>query len=206
MRIGIDLDEVLADFMSAIIKFHNSKYKTNFNRNDFHSYKLYEIWGGTHKEAIKEIYEFYETEYFTNILPIPGSIENIEVLSRDNELVVITSRQNYISEKTLDWIDKFFKNRFSGVYFTNQNSLHGNCGKKSDICRNTSVKCMVEDYIDYATECSKAVEKVFLLDSPWNRTADLPENISRVYSWSEITEDLLRKNERSSFFFDNFKR
>jgi len=190
MKIGVDLDEVLADFLSALIMFHNHKNGTCFERDHFHSYKVYEIWGGTYDDMIKEIYEFYDTQYFDNIKPIPGSLENIGYLSKNNDLIVITSRQNDISEKTLGWIDSHFKNMFSGVFFTNQNSLHGQCENKSDICRRSGVDFMIEDYIDYAAECAKSVKKVFLLDSPWNKADDLPENISRVYTWYEITENL----------------
>lgn len=201
MKIGIDLDEVLADFLSALIKFHNEKNGTDFKREQFHSYKVHEIWGGTHNNTMEEIYEFYGTKYFEDIMPIPGSIENIEVLSRNNDLVVITSRQNDISQKTLNWIDKYFKNRFSGIFFTNDNSWHGDTVSKSQICKNSAVEFMVEDYLVYAADCAKSVRKVFLLDSPWNKTEDLPENISRVYSWSEITEDVLDANRMSPSFF-----
>lgn len=203
MKIGVDLDEVLADFLSALIMFHNYKNGTSFRRDHFHSYKVYEIWGGTYDDTIKEIYEFYETKYFDDIKPIPGSIENIEVLSRNNDLVVITSRQNDISQKTLNWIDRYFKNGFSGIFFTNDNSRHGDIINKSQICINSGVDFMIEDYLIYAAECAKSVKKVFLLDSPWNKTDELPKNISRVYSWSEITEDLLEMNRETRLFFDN---
>lgn len=195
MKIGVDLDEVLADFLSALIMFHNYKNGTSFKRDHFHSYKVYEIWGGTYDEMIKEIYEFYDTQYFDNIKPIPGSLENIGYLSKNNELIVITSRQNDISEKTLGWIDRHFKDMFSGVFFTNQNSLHGQSEHKADICRRSGVDFMIEDYIDYAAECAKSVKKVFLLDSPWNKTDDLPENISRVYTWYEIPEHLSKAKQ-----------
>ena len=193
MKIGIDLDEVLADFLSAFIRFHNEKHGTSFFREQFRSYHVHHIWGGTPDRTIREIYEFYTTKYFDDIKPIPGSLENIDRLCKDHDLMVITSRQNDISQKTLDWINRFFGNKFSGVFFTNENSLHGECENKSDICRNSSVDFMVEDYMDYAEECARSVKKVFLLDSPWNRTENLPQNISRVYSWNEITEDLLGK-------------
>ncbi len=29
MKIGIDIDDVLANFMSSFIKYHNIKYKSN---------------------------------------------------------------------------------------------------------------------------------------------------------------------------------
>lgn len=191
MKIGIDLDEVLADFLSTLIEFHNEKRGTSFKRNDFHSYRVYEVWGGTLEETIAEIYEFYETKFFDRVKPMPGALESVNELSRNHELIVITSRQLDISQKTISWIEKYFSGRFSGIFFTNQNSLSGKSLSKSSICRNSEIEFMVEDYLDYASECARSVKKVLLYDSPWNKTADLPENIFRVYSWKDISENLL---------------
>jgi len=35
MRIGVDLDEILADYLSALIEFHNKKYHTALKKSDF---------------------------------------------------------------------------------------------------------------------------------------------------------------------------
>ncbi len=190
MKIGIDLDEVLADFMTALIKFHNDKYDTAFERHQFHSYRVFEIWGGTQEEADGEISEFYNTEYFEGIQPIPNAIESIDSLSKSHELSIITSRQNDISEKTLDWVNRHFKNKFTGVYFTNQHSHNGISISKSSVCNKIGANLMIEDYLDYATECALAGKEVLLLDCPWNKTQALPNKINRVYSWKEITETI----------------
>jgi len=194
MKIGIDLDEVLADFLSSLIKFHNDKYGTSYSRDQFHSYRVYEIWGGTLDKAISEIHEFYNTEYFDNIAPIPGSLENIEILSKNHELVIITSRQNDISEKTNNWINNHFQNKFSEVFFADHNAWIGKRAYKSEICKKHGMDFMIEDYLEFAAECAKSVKKVLLLDSPWNKMESLPDNILRVYSWNEITNKLLKEN------------
>ncbi len=190
MKIGIDLDEVLADFLTALIKFHNDKYDTAFERDQFHSYRVFEIWGGTQEEADREIFEFYDTNYFNKIEPVPNAIENIDILSKKHELAIITSRQNEISEKTLDWVNKHFENKFSGIYFTNQHSKKGKCINKSAVCDSIGANLIIEDYLDYATECALSGKEVLLFDCPWNKTQALPKKVSRVYSWNEITETI----------------
>lgn len=198
MKIGIDLDEVLADFLTALIKFHNDKYDTAFERHQFHSYRVFEIWGGTQEESDREIFEFYNTNYFKEIKPVPNAIENIDFLCKDHELAIITSRQNDIAEKTLDWINKHFENKFKGVYFTNQHSHSGKSIKKSAVCGSIGANLIIEDYLDYATECAQAGKEVLLFDCPWNKTRALPEKVSRVYSWNEIT-DTIKNNYRKDF-------
>ena len=37
MKIAIDIDEVLAELMDGLIKYHNQHYGTNHGRNDFFS-------------------------------------------------------------------------------------------------------------------------------------------------------------------------
>jgi len=43
MKIGIDLDEILAEFLTAAIQYHNNIYNTNFTKEQFHSYKFWEV-------------------------------------------------------------------------------------------------------------------------------------------------------------------
>jgi len=46
---------------------------------------------------------------------------------------------------------------------------------------------MIEDSPEQAKDCASNGIDVLLLDRPWNQIA-LPENITRVRSWKEITE------------------
>jgi len=92
MLIAIDLDEVLAEFIDSFIEFHNAVYGTNLTRNNFFSYKFWEAWGGTRKEAINKVYEFHKTPYFKNIKPVEGAIEGVKKIGKKNKLIVITSR------------------------------------------------------------------------------------------------------------------
>lgn len=51
MRIGIDLDDVLAEFLEALIAYHNERYGTTLRTEDFMVYRFWEVWGGTRDEA-----------------------------------------------------------------------------------------------------------------------------------------------------------
>lgn len=52
MKIGIDLDEVLADFMPQLLRYYNGKYKTNFTREQIKEYKFWNLWHCTKEQAI----------------------------------------------------------------------------------------------------------------------------------------------------------
>ena len=190
MVIGIDLDEVLADFINSFLKFYNKKNNTSFQRNKISCSNIWKIWGETQEKIMEEVYDFYETHYFENIEPIAGAIEGIDVLSQKHELKIITSRQNNIKRKTKDWIEKNFSNKFSEICFANHFAPNGSSIKKSEICFRESVDVMIEDSPDYATDCASNGIKVLLLDCPWNRSTKSSEKITRVQSWGEIIEKI----------------
>ena len=192
MKIGVDLDEVLADFVSPLLEYHNEKYKTNLTEEKVHSYYFWEVWGGTRKEAIEKIQDFLTTDYFKNIQPILGSQEGIEILSKKHELILITSRPISIRNETLTWLNKYFPNKFSEekIYFTAKAHLQKNIKAKANICLEQGIELLIEDNLDYAKESVLNGTRVLLFDYPWNQADDLPERIKRVYSWQDILENI----------------
>ncbi len=196
MRIGIDLDEVLANFLDPLLRFHNEIYSTSLKRDDFKSYNFWETWGGTREQAIQKVLDFYKSDYFKNIKPFEGAIESIEELSKDNELLIITSRYKAISEETEKWINKYFPDNFSGIHFTNEFFDSFNNKRKHEICLDLEINSLVEDSLEYAQQCASNGINILLMDRPWNR-GKLQEGIIRVHSWKEITDYLTSKNIES---------
>jgi len=190
MKIGIDLDEVIADFLPALIEYHNTTYGTHLNREQFQSYKFWENWGGTREEAIQKVYDFHQTPYFKNIKPVMGVQETIDILKQNHELFVITSRQDKVAEATKEWIAQHFPNTFSGVYFANHYSQTGEPITKNKICDSLGIDIMIEDSPEYALECFQPNRKIFLINCPWNKDTDLPEEVFRVNSWEEILNNI----------------
>jgi len=186
MKIGIDLDDVLADFLSAVIEYHNAAYGTSLEREQFKSYKYWETWGGTRNEAIQKVYDFYKTPYFKNMKPVAHSQEAADILKQNNELLIVTSRQYDIAEATREWINRNFPDVFSDVFFANHYSQNGSSKTKKQICDSHGVDVLIEDYPDFALECINPERKILLFDCPWNRDSKLPQEIYRVHSWEEI--------------------
>ncbi len=95
MRIGIDFDEIITDSLSVIIELHNAKYGTKLKKEDFHSYRFWEIWGGTKEEAVRKVHEFMETDRFAHMSPVAGSLKVLRALKESgHELYIITGRPN----------------------------------------------------------------------------------------------------------------
>jgi len=199
MAIGIDLDDVLADFFPAFLGFYNQKHNTHYTVDDLHSYDIWKVFGGTKEEAIKDVYEFCETKEFQTLAPVEGAIEAINSLNGNHKRYIITARPIEIKDKTLSWLDLHFQGCFEDIFFTNRFSYIGTKQKKSDFCNKINAEIMIEDALHHAHDCSSENRQVLLLDKPWNRNGITPENleklgITRVHSWDDIMKKIENYN------------
>ena len=192
-RIGIDLDDVLADFHTGLMNYHNETYGTSLKPEDFKTYLFNEVWGGTLQEAIQKVNDFHHTIYFREISPIESSVISVDVLSRESELFIITSRPSFIKEQTEEWINRFFDDKFSGVFYSsNHYSKAENSGKsKSQICKELEISLLVDDSLDYVKQCPPmGIRGVLFGDYPWNQNGSLPLNAVRAENWKEVLEQI----------------
>ncbi len=193
-RIGIDLDDTLVDFNSALREWHNEECRTSLRRDDFKSYSLNETLGETEEEINQKMNDFYNSGYFENIQPIPGAIAAIEKLSKREELFLITSRPDFLNEKTIESLNRFFPGKFLDIIHSiNHYSKRKNSGKsKVEICRDLGASRLIDDSLDYIMQCLETGEVRGLLfgNYPWNQLNGLPTNIIRVKNWREALEKI----------------
>lgn len=186
MNIAIDLDEVLAEYLESVIRYHNDTYNTSLKKTDFFSYNFWEVWGGTKEEAIEKVHDFITTDYFNQIQTVKGAYEGVLKLKERHELYIVTARQDIVSEKTIDFIEDNFRGVFSGVYFANHFSKSGISKEKSEICKELDIEIIVEDSVTYANECQSKGIATILLKKPWNTGYELLDNIYIANSWKEV--------------------
>ncbi len=192
MRIGIDLDNILADFTGNFLRFHNHVYGTSLKDQDLVSYRFRDVVGCTRDEEMEKFYAFYQTPFFLNIQPIPGSQDGISKLKSKYKLILVTARQNDIAQITNDWISRFFPSAFSEIYFMNHASRSGDRFNKAERCSDLGIRLVIEDSDKVAKECADKGILTILFDYPYNHKANLPVLVKRVYSWPEIVDTLLQ--------------
>jgi len=195
MNIGVDLDDVLADFHKGWLRYYNDKYGTNFKKSDCYSYKLSDVHNVADKIVVKRIKHFYRTNIFKDLEPIRGAKKAVERIKKRHKLFVITSRPNWTSDTTRTWIKKYFISSFKEVIITNQ---FGNKDKdsqvdKSEVCKKYRINLIIEDAPTFAYDVAKSGKKVLLLDNPWNKDIVDHKNMKRVRSWKEIIRSLNMK-------------
>lgn len=193
MRIGIDFDDVVADSVKAIIMLHNNKYGTAFKKEEFISYRVEDVWGGTKEEWRIKLNEFFSTDHLVSLDPMAGSLLGISALKNyGHELYIVTGRSEQDIPATEMWLKMHFPEVFREVHyaqFVTKNDLGSKFREKSEICKDNGIKLMIDDNPRVAKECAEAGISVLLFDQPWNK-GDFPSNVERVYSWKEIVEKL----------------
>ena len=196
MLIAIDLDEILAETLEGVILFHNKTYDTALSTKDFHSYRWWEVWGGTREEAVNKFLQFTKSDFFKKLLPFKDAVDAVSLLAQKHELIVLTSRQTELETETREWIKKYFPNKFKSVHVLNHAdwATKGKTLTKKEVCKKLGVNVLIEDNLDYANECAAENVKAFLINYPWNK-GECNKGVTRVNSWEEIVNNPIFKAE-----------
>ncbi len=188
MNIGIDLDEVIADFMSALLNFYYKKTGKLHSKEEFKEYKWWPVWGVSREEAIKITDEFHEAHNVKDIKTIENSIKGINLLlEKGDNLIVITARPIRYKQKVEEWIYFYLGKKLEIIH---SGDFHkGQAVSKSEICNNLGIKAILEDSGETALDCAKNGIRVILFDKPWNKKFK-HENIIRVKDWDEAIKKI----------------
>lgn len=193
MRIGVDLDDVLAELLIGLDKYHNEIYQTNFSLEDHTDFDLSKLWKCSKEEMRKRVYDFYDSDFvIEEVKPLEGAVEVVDKLSKKHDLILITSRPDFLKQRTVDWLERYFTGKFREIFFTSQFATKNVSKTKGDLCLELGINLMIEDCLEYARDCASKNIDVLLVDRPHNQTKNLPEKIRRVKNWWEIDEILAK--------------
>jgi len=185
IRIGIDLDDVVFDFVPTFLEFYNEKYGKTILFDEIYTFNLPILLG----ISLEETLDLIKSMILNKKMPLVfKSQESIMQLAQKYEIFFITSR--IVRETTIGDLN----NLFSGIKFElifSSNTYANSPGKtKGEIGKENKIEFIVEDSQDYALECADKGIKVFLLDKPWNKNCNKHENITCVRNWDEILEKI----------------
>ncbi len=106
MRLGIDLDGVVADFTSGWMRLYNAEFGTALTPD------LVTSWSGalhlTHFTTKREFWEWAhrdrEVSLFRGLDTYPGAVETLRGLAGKHHVVIITAKPAWAVHDTFAWI------------------------------------------------------------------------------------------------------
>ena len=106
MRLLIDMDGVVADFLSHWCEVFNERYNQKLKPSDIKTWRMHESIPGATQEACEDL--IWEPGFFFNLKPIPGAIKAIEQLhEQGHEIVFVTSCLAGHADKHA-WLKRYF--------------------------------------------------------------------------------------------------
>lgn len=106
MRLGIDLDGVVADFNTGWVGRYNSEFGANLTTDMVDSWDA--MGDITHFETLTDFWKWAENgdgpSIFRHLPPYPNALETLERLSANHQIVIISAKFKWALHDTFAWI------------------------------------------------------------------------------------------------------
>lgn len=169
----IDQDDVLAEYMAAVIATYNERYHTNIKEEECISWDLYTVFG----QEIDTV--MHEPELFRNLKPVSHALEVFERLYYSGlfEMYIVTAADPRTVEAKYEWIEKYLP------YFPKNHIIV--CSSKFMI----KGDYLLDDGMHNIEDFAKAGGKVVVFNRPHNTSK--PHNYPSVSNWLEFETYIL---------------
>lgn len=198
MKIGIDIDDVIADSYPEYLEAFNKQFNKNIQVTEVFDFYHFGYHAGVEKAKV-DIFidtQLHTDEFQIAIDPILDAAKYIQSWSGKGIMIVyVTARPLMIKSITIKWLKKYgFWSAGTKLYLFDEKRLNTDIEYKTSIASKKFVDIFIEDKKDIA-EAMRI--PVFLIDRPWNK-GDISSHITRVYSWKGI-DSKLRSLYRKEF-------
>ncbi|MFZ5649402.1 MAG: 5' nucleotidase, NT5C type [Bacillota bacterium] len=181
-RIGVDIDGVIADSQPVIIDKLNRLFGKNYTLEDFVDFDSVKMFGVGRSHLDRLIME-KELEIIEEAVPLPGAVETLNQLRDGNRIIIVSARTPAYLNQTLAWLERYGI-RHDELLLLGQHDKRQSC---LDLC----VDIFIEDNKKNAEQIASCGIPVLLMDATYNR-GKLPDTITRVHSWTEIRDCILK--------------
>ncbi|MEA3493831.1 MAG: hypothetical protein U9R38_05540 [Candidatus Margulisiibacteriota bacterium] len=171
MKIGIDIDNVIADTFRDL-----SDYFNEFMGRKVDPSEVVDIFRKERLKLWRYFFNAWRTKVMTRISPIDGAIETIQGWSDKHHIKLITGRFPLFNRQTKSWLKKL------NVPY---HELH-HSREKEKFLKAKDCDIFIEDHFEECELLAEHCDRVFLFDHPWNRFSTKKKNIKRVKNWTEI--------------------
>jgi len=185
MKIGIDIDNVVADLSKGFCDFYNLSNDKCINLEDFEGYYLTSVLPIKKEEEYPLWKTYHDSDHFDNMGLLENAKEIIDLLKKENELVFITARHPEWKEKTVQFIRKHFPEDNFEIVFSGD--IYQTGKGKGEICSEKGINLIIEDHHEKSKEYASQGIRVILIEQPWNKSVE-HERIIKVSNWNQVLE------------------
>lgn len=170
--LGVDIDNVISQTDTKIREIIKCLYGISLTQTHIIHFDYHKC--GVNKEQEKEIFSLFNTSECEKLKVIPGSAEALSILRNTYTVILVTSRNPSIEQKTEEWLHTK-RIHYDELIFND---------RKHDV--DVNFDYFVEDCWEYSIKLAEKGIKVILYDYPWNRNKGASPNIIRLKNWNEI--------------------
>jgi uncharacterized HAD superfamily protein len=181
--IGVDMDGVLCDTMAQLCILAQQQFGVSMTKDMITEW---DIWNTTPITKEQCLQLFDEGNVFAEAEPLLYAKQALEYFNHDDIshrgwwIEVVTDRPGKHIALTSKWL---FDNKMPWHVLILKSAR-----EKPIYAVSQKIDIFVEDRLSTAIALSKVVDTVFLLDSPWNKSVQLTNNVIRVKSWQQIQQ------------------
>lgn len=184
MRIGIDIDDVLADSLPAFLEGFNRRFGLEVPMTEA-GWEIFRRYPEIPAEDIRAFFAELSHMDFLGSRPIlTGAREGVERLHQaGHRLFVITGRLRQDRGATERWLNAAgFSSFFQEIADRDgvDTALH-----KRRAAKRLQLNVLLDDEYEVALSVAELPVRVLLFDRPWNR-GSLPPRITRIHSWADV--------------------
>ncbi len=182
MKIGIDIDDTIADSYDSFLKCALEYDKTLRNTGIVSQKRLYHYDFDWNEEEINKFYSIYFAKSFGGVTPKKDAIDILRKLkNQEHEIIFITSRNNMNTKYsaydiTMEWMKKY------DVPYT---KVITECNDKEAICLKEKIDVFIDDSRSQCTNVARNDAITVILYDEFNMHEDYNESF-KVKSWNEI--------------------
>ena len=190
--IAIDFDDVIIDTTPYMQELYNKKFGTKMQLKDNFTGDLEAHGAPDIATIISRVEDVLNMDEMRTISPLKDTISIIKQLAEHHRLYVVTGRSPILETATTNFINEYFPDVFQSIVFASY-LRKGKSRTKSRICKKLGADLLIEDHLGHALEAAEGGTEVLLFgDYPWNQSENLPNNITRVKNWEEVSRVLLQ--------------
>jgi uncharacterized HAD superfamily protein len=175
MKIGIDIDNVIADTFTDLIPYYN-----RFMGREDTPQEVIATMRRRKLLMVRYYFLAWRHRVMTGIKLIDGAAETLRGWAGEHQLKLVTSRLPLFNRQTREWLEKH-QVPYHELHHAKETTKYRKAGQCEVFIEDNPEECEV-----LADHC----ERVFLFDQPWNRRTFSQQNIIRVNNWREIAEKL----------------